>query len=482
MYMSKRAREADEIRRRKAARQRFRKLVRSVSLNRIWLQDVGEQKLTLNVKKNIAMLVRPQRKIGLLTMAEKSLIRTHHSLRTDEERKQLVSLMLGLTCFVKLPPKTRARLVPCIKFMVIDPGHRLIKEGDIPQMVYFLLTGEVEVSKRVYDAVTKSWTQHIELIQGPGDCVGDIEMLERCRRRHTYTTANITELLVVFDDDFERLLRPIMEKQWLEKKSAIQTLDYFQSFNRDQIIDACKLSVLHQFEPLETIYYEDKGPLSYVHFVVSGECMILQCLQMKVTQKNGKSSYDLVDLTSADHTSNVFDGLTSTELVKLLRNQKSSTKKATPDEVEQLLNSEVELTQNDVLPNTASITSDCLRENIRNHFIDVGSVNFDGIFGLGEKFEHCVIMARTTVQCLMIPRFWLFEKNQNPGNIWQRRRFYLDTTVPSRQILFENFLTTRQWQGVKEDIIGNCLGQVLNSNPTQIEDVPVISRITETND
>lgn len=40
--------------------------------------------------------------------------------------------------------------------------------------------------------------------------------------------------------------------------------------------------MLRQFEPLETIYYEDKGQLSYVHFVISGECMILQCLKMLV--------------------------------------------------------------------------------------------------------------------------------------------------------------------------------------------------------
>lgn len=53
----------------KMARLRFKNLVRSVTLNRIWLMDSGEQKLSLNVKKNINMLIRPQRKVGVLTMA-----------------------------------------------------------------------------------------------------------------------------------------------------------------------------------------------------------------------------------------------------------------------------------------------------------------------------------------------------------------------------------------------------------------------------
>lgn len=50
-----------------------------------------------------------------------------------------------------------------------------------------------------------------------------------------------------------------------------------------KVLSACKISTLRQFDPLETIYYEDKGQLSYVHFVVSGECMILQCLKMNVS-------------------------------------------------------------------------------------------------------------------------------------------------------------------------------------------------------
>lgn len=39
--------------------------------------------------------------------------------------------------------------------MVIGPGRILIKEGDTPMMVYFLLTGEVEASQKVYNHVSK---------------------------------------------------------------------------------------------------------------------------------------------------------------------------------------------------------------------------------------------------------------------------------------------------------------------------------------
>jgi len=68
--MARRVRDAAELERQKIARQRFRSLIRSVVYNRIWLSDAEEQqKFSMNVKRNVAMLVRRKRKIGVLTMA-----------------------------------------------------------------------------------------------------------------------------------------------------------------------------------------------------------------------------------------------------------------------------------------------------------------------------------------------------------------------------------------------------------------------------
>jgi len=113
--------------------------------------------------------------------------------------------------------------------------------------------------------------------------------------------------------------------------------------------------------------------------------------------------------------------------------------------------------------------------------VDVGSLSFGGIFGLGEKIIHRVIMARTVVQCLLLPRYWLMEEEQNPGHIWQRRRFYLEGSIPSREELFGNFLKTRRWEKFKRDYVQSTLNP--NSvNSTQPEDIPIICRIVETRD
>jgi len=119
-------------------------------------------------------------------------------------------------------------------------------------------------------------------------------------------------------------------------------------------------------------------------------------------------------------------------------------------------------------------------EHYETHFIDVGSLTYGGIFGLGEKMHHRVIMARTTVQCILIPRFWLLEPAQNPGNIWQRQRFYIECNIPTREALYTDFLKTRKWEKFRRDYIENILNAESLANFTKVEDIPIISRIVET--
>lgn len=87
-------------------------------------------------------------------------------------------------------------------------------------------------------------------------------------------------------------------------------------------------------------------------------------------------------------------------------------------------------------------------------------------------------MARNTVQCLVLPRFFLLEENQNPGKIWQRRIFYLDCTIPSREELFKDFLKTLKWKQFKSDFIRKQL-RVDCKDIAKDADIPILCRIEE---
>ncbi|XP_023035016.1 uncharacterized protein LOC6648943 isoform X2 [Drosophila willistoni] len=536
-------------------------------------------------------------------------------------------------------------MVPVLKFMTIHTDRVIIKEGDTPITVYFIITGEVEMKKRIYNKKTKEVTWISEAIFGPGDCIGDVEKVEDCARMYTYVAVSNCELLAIFEADYNRILGPFMTKQWNEKKKALRSLDYFEFFNESQRIHACKFGSLVQYEPLETIYYEDKGSVSYVHFILSGECVILQCLNMLANIKNGRIGYELTDLNRGesvmfpesekssrasklpsilsryrpgvdDQQFDVQDILATSSEDNETKQKNKALRKMTLNEIEAycgigktleaikqrrkhktfkvlkhyrpkhpkhtkhrrfysedveeeyddefdmlndeeeeggggsmyddyyyeyieeeysdddidedvkeesrhkmnvhstfsmaksrsaLLNRKLSLTEVDgensesgseifTVSNSESsegssslqIIQECSYKRpshlTETHFIDVGSLTYGGIFGLGEKMEHRVIMSRTVVQCLLLPRFWLMEQQQNPGHIWPLRRFYFECNVPTRGELFANYLKTRRWNDFRHKYVQSCLSPSQAMGNTKEEDIPIISRIVETSD
>lgn len=60
------------------------------------------------------------------------------------------------------------------------------------------------------------------------------------------------------------------------------------------------------------------------------------------------------------------------------------------------------------------------KQDFEYKFMDVGTLSCGSVFCLGECMIDRAIVARNQVQCLLIPRYWLFEKDQNMGNIWQK--------------------------------------------------------------
>ncbi|EDW83988.2 uncharacterized protein Dwil_GK13387 [Drosophila willistoni] len=431
--------------------------------------------------------------------------------------------------------------------------------------------------QRSYNKLFGKELDEVECLFGPGDCIGDVAKMENTIRSHTFVAATHCELLALLDYGMP-ILEPFMKKLWTDKKRALKALDYFDFLNEDQIINACRFGSVRQFNPLDTIYSQDKGSLTNVHFVLSGECIILQCLNMKVTKKNGKKVFTLPDFTQSDasllisKTSsftqnrsrksidgdlNVHDLLKSSssseaekdikkmhrkmevrdldrlcgfntpkpppkedkenkhESLKKYRDEQydylNFTDKDESEEVDETVykykkgNSLINIEEDSNNSNESEVfalsssesssyssdsddsethlvefesdSSDTVK--YESHFIDVGSLTYGGIFGLGEKMEDRVILARTTVQCLTLPRYFLLEKEQNPGNIWQRRLFYLDCTIPSREALFTDYVRSRNWKEFKK----NFIYKNLESNVKDISkqhDIPIICRIVET--
>ncbi|XP_017869905.1 PREDICTED: uncharacterized protein LOC108618419 isoform X1 [Drosophila arizonae] len=593
--MNKRTKEVDDALRKKLAKLRFKRVVRVAYANHQWVNETDDQGITLNVKKNVAMLVRKKHKTGILTMAQKGLLATLHSTRSIAERKKLCTIVASLGCFTQVPPKIRARLVPYLHFMVVSAGRTLMKEGDMPTCVYFVVSGEVEMSRKLMNKISRKVESKPEAFFGPGDWIGEVELLEENSRMNTYKATTNCEILALDDFDFRAMLMPYVKKVWIEKKRAIASLSYLRYMNDSQIVSACKFGILRQYDPLSTIYPDSSDNIQHVYFVLSGECVLLQCLYMRVRFEKGELHYDLSpvaedaseneveddktepfdvrellrssssldeagknkkkakrkaefakieanckllnekptaveerpmmrqfrhshhhksimdhlwdddfdfsvcedeeDLCSTDsdyslkRDSNVADGMRRSSRLsksskqsrqsrqsKQSRNSKDMSEESVEEEELAIITASPSRTST---PTSSSYQSkwDKGEGNYVTHFVDVGSMTFGGLFGVGEKGDHRVVMARTTVQCLLIPRYWLMEEDQNPGHMWQRMRFYLDRWIPSRKTLYEDFIKTRKWAQFKAD----CVEEFTNSitSDTKVEDIPIVIRIVE---
>lgn len=57
----------------------------------------------------------------------------------------------------------------------------------------------------------------------------------------------------------------------------------------------------------------------------------------------------------------------------------------------------------------------------RPKFVEIGTYSVGAVFGLGEPMDDRAVAANNAgAQCLLLPRQWLLQNEQNLGNVWQR--------------------------------------------------------------
>lgn len=131
--------------------------------------------------------------------------------------------------------------------------------------------------------IDKTWEDHTLGLMGAGDMFGEVGLLNNCKRTSTVKAAIDTDLLCVDVEDFFAILYEPLKLKWSQVRLALDRFEYFHGYTTGQLLDCSALAKIQQYSPLQTIYAEDTGKLNPVFFVLSGSCMILQCLKMNVS-------------------------------------------------------------------------------------------------------------------------------------------------------------------------------------------------------
>uniref|UniRef100_A0A182MY57 Cyclic nucleotide-binding domain-containing protein n=1 Tax=Anopheles dirus TaxID=7168 RepID=A0A182MY57_9DIPT len=426
----------EKVKRRRLARFRFKRLVRVVICNRFWIAEIEDRELGNNVHRNVAVIDRQLTRTGTLTIIEKKILNSPPEERTDETRRVLGVVLRKIECLRDFSEEQINDVAGCATFQYVEPGRVILREGHRPDAVYFLASGEVVVSKLQWDGIYKT---HHDVPCGtrvPGHMFGEIALLQDCPRTASCTAATDCELLCLHRADFDRILKRTLLERWRQLQLALARFDYFKYWTNDQVRarvtlipfhvvfrirpaqvrECCLLSRIVAFEP------QQKLPLDvddqYAYFVLSGQCMILQCLTVAVTP-------------------------TGYRLVPIGANESATATQTGP---------------------------------VEHRFIDVGTFSCGSVFGLGEAMPHRMVVARNRVQCLIVPRDWLYAGRQNVGNTWQRIRLQLDAAIQRRR-LFERWVSDQRWLRHRKSLVQELVRRKPHPNAPQLGDVPILCRV-----
>ncbi|XP_058811445.1 uncharacterized protein LOC131676395 [Topomyia yanbarensis] len=247
---------------------------------------------------------------------------------------------------------------------------------------------------------------------------------------------------------------------------------YFDHWTKEQRRECFTRAYVRQFEPEQVIFVEGRAPVNFVHLVLSGKCMVLQCLKLcKFSSKNGATKYRLADALPIEDEVSQFHRRRSSRMIELEHSTLTADGKFTSLGKTLTASSCLKPTESLVANQSSGTTL------YEYHFVDVSTYACGSVFGVGEHMDDRAVVARDRVQCLLIPRYWLLQKSQNINNMWTRVRIFLNQQQPSRERLFAWFLGELRWNKYRTRTKKAAVR--LKSNATRFCDVPSLCRIEQ---
>jgi CRP/FNR family transcriptional regulator, cyclic AMP receptor protein len=123
------------------------------------------------------------------------------SSKPDRSPAGLIACLSLVPCFGALPEGDRQALAEVCRRRSFKPGEVLFYEGDLGSALYLLLSGQVKIVRETLDGA-----EIILHICGPGECVGEMAVIDGAARSATARAMERAEVLMLYRDDFLALM------------------------------------------------------------------------------------------------------------------------------------------------------------------------------------------------------------------------------------------------------------------------------------
>ncbi|XP_063530768.1 uncharacterized protein LOC134741801 [Cydia strobilella] len=468
----------EQMRKKFRAKCQFRALGRLVLVNRYWLiEGVDEYKGVDDVKRRVTQVIRTkQLKKRLLDIQDKALLNKPAAERTYQEQQYLYRKLGDLKCFKRYPKNVRRKLAAATYFKYYGPNRVIVRQHHEAHAMYFIVNGDVTVSQLFYDDLLQQYVSVDVDTMTTGDMFGDVSLLHNTPRTSTVTTNGHCELLALMKEDFKYTLQALVQKQWDEVRRAMSAFTYFDGLDEMTRREGCITAKMKSYAPNETLLGDGEGVANFVYFVLSGRCQMIESLQVSITTHLGRNHYTLYDPYRRD------DRESDTKLGW------SQTVTEGGDEGPAISNMVLK-PPSDILPRGSVRLSDSIPVseapqkpkaapvNLRTYFMQVVMFNPGSTFGFGENMRDRRIVALTPVDCMLLPKVWLLQRNT--ANIWTRIQHYLEKKIPTKKQLFKEFVSARRWQEFRDQVVSDVVARSNAVNFTTVHDVPYSIRIEE---
>ncbi|KOC69263.1 Uncharacterized protein C20orf152 like protein [Habropoda laboriosa] len=484
-----------------------------------YIEWLTEEPVTEEISDDVAVNIRmaQQKKVEkeALTLQDRSALLTKPEDRSSDNRKYIYELFNKFNVFRKYPDRLREIIAGACSYQYLRPGRVIVRQDRVAENLYFILNGEVSLSK----IITDRWTGESQEIDmgtlNPGDIFGQIALLHRIPRSATVVSKTTVDLLLISRQDFDDILRPTLKKEWDVLQDALVHFNYFKSWDEDTIRECCILSRLKDYQPDEVLLGDAKGMVNYVHFLLEGECRLIE--HMIVYEQNSIHgvNYELYDPDKVDTKKETVSLSRSLEIAKKmdeLEYEYESSKvnvidaHGSDDFVDYAqfvasskpIDRKMDLERSSIITTAlldvvnewhkitdvaemlmrepSSTSQQCYPSDVRTIFMQICTFNRGACFGVGENMANRRIVAVTPVRCFLVPRYFLSVHNR--ANIWERVKLFMDSKFPTKERLFKTFVKNRRWLDYKKTLVHDIgkRGRRIHSNVT-MHDVPYAIRI-----
>lgn len=373
----------------------FRKLIFNLLISRHWLLEIAhhETKITANAQENILKIIRRKVVKSILSPHEKKSLSIRASARTDSQRLELRELFLSLKCLDTYEPKIRVLLSTVAQYRCLKANQVIFQTGQISCAMYILLDGEVALTRDHWMPLKDAWEKSLFHTVVAGNQFGHDAFVNKTVRTYSAQTLKECELLFVYRDDFDRILADDIRFKWNIIRGALLRFRYFQLWTNEQRTLCCLLSRLIRFNPNQMVHStmnEDKYSKDEAYFLLNGECELHQTVHLKEVDERGSVKY-----------AQIIDSREEGSVTKYMR---------------------------------------------------IGVFRPGAVFNLGERSIGRFVVAKTVAQCLLIPRFWLFQNDQDVGNVWEKKVIDIEISIPTREHLLAMLKQEEAWSEYKRQV------------------------------